>query len=94
VSPIRWGMEGAFINTYENNTENFLVVAGTSTYDLFLTLFSWTDTSKWFCVAVLAFEAVVLRVCILLVTAITAIAQKGGRKFRKEENIDKSLNNI
>jgi hypothetical protein len=92
LSPIRWTLEGNFISTYEYNTTVFPTVGSTSTYELFLELFSWQNTSRWYCFTILVANLVGYKILSLFTASISSIAQKGGRKFRKEENISRSLN--
>lgn len=92
LSPIRWTLQGEFVGTYEENTTVFPEIGATSTYELFLTLFSWNGISSWFCIYMLLANIAVFRVLTLVAAGLSAMAQKGGRKFRKEENISRSLN--
>jgi len=92
ISAIRWAMQGGWINLYQNNSNQFPTVGTADTFTIFLTIFGWGGKSKYYCVGMIVIMVVVFRVAALICAGISSTAQKGGRKFRKEENIIRALN--
>lgn len=94
ISVLRWALQACFINQFDGNTAVFPDLGATSTYDLYLNLFGWQDNGKWYCIGVVVLNIAVYKILTLLSAGIHVVRLKGGRKFRKDENVLLSLNKL
>lgn len=82
-SLIRWAMQANFIN-YFYGSPQLPVINNFSVYAQFLQLFGWGGKSKWYCLGMIVAFIGVFKVLSLFTAGYSAIAQKGGRKFKKK----------
>ena len=94
ISVLRWALQATFINQFNGNTAVFPDLGSVSTYDLYLDLFGWQDNGMWYSVGVILLNIAVYKVLTLLSAGIHVVRLKGGRKFRKDENVLLSLNKL
>lgn len=94
VSVLRWALQATFINQFDGNTAVFPDLGTTSTYQLYLILFGWQDNGMWYSAGIIVLNIFVYKVLTLLSAGIHVVRLKGGRKFRKDENVLLSLNKL
>jgi hypothetical protein len=85
ASMIRWALEGNFINQFEDSSL-FVNINGFSTYEEFLTLFTWQNQTKWLCINNLLYFMLVFKFGALLSNGVVTMYQKGGRSFKRMED--------
>ena len=76
VSLFRWTLQGSFINQYSGAVSLFPPIGDYSTFDSFLSLYGWGGKSKWYCLSMIGYYIIILRILTLLgISLVTRLKQ-------------------